>query len=199
MLAVSSPVRTRSADARPPTSRPTAPTRIDLPAPVSPVNALRPGPNSRASSSMTARCRILRNRSIARKFHPIRCLTAHGVRVTLPRLRCPSGACRRTLFAHAWYFGPRASGAGVTAGVWDRRHRLRSADRALQLADEGRTPHSAPLFGGVVGHHPLEDVAVPTRRAEQLHVPAGVPQEHQIFRGAGGVLEPCRQSTRRDL
>ena len=40
--AVSSPVRTRSAEARPPTSRPTAPTRMDLPAPVSPVSTLRP-------------------------------------------------------------------------------------------------------------------------------------------------------------
>ena len=42
-VAVSSPVRTRSAEARPPSSRPTASTRIDLPAPVSPVRTFKPG------------------------------------------------------------------------------------------------------------------------------------------------------------
>ena len=41
--AESSPVRTRSADARPPTSSPTAPTRMDLPAPVSPVSDVQAG------------------------------------------------------------------------------------------------------------------------------------------------------------
>ena len=62
--AVSSPVRTRSAEARPPTSRPTAPTRMDLPAPVSPVRTFRPGSNSSSRRSMTARLRMERKRSM---------------------------------------------------------------------------------------------------------------------------------------
>ena len=62
--AASSPVRTRSADARPPSSSPTASTRMDLPAPVSPVKTFSPGSNSTSTASMTARRLMLRNRSM---------------------------------------------------------------------------------------------------------------------------------------
>src|SRR5688500_9782801 len=54
----------RSGDARPPMSRPTASTSIDLPAPVSPVRTFKPGSNSTWTASMTARCSICRKRSI---------------------------------------------------------------------------------------------------------------------------------------
>ena len=65
--AASSPVRTRSPEARPPSSRPTASTRIDLPAPVSPVRTLRPASNSTSTASMTARCLMRRKRSIGER------------------------------------------------------------------------------------------------------------------------------------
>ena len=69
MEASGAPVRTRSADERPPSSSPTASTRIDFPAPVSPVSTLSltreaqytsmfsfkysPRPNTLASKRMT--------------------------------------------------------------------------------------------------------------------------------------------------
>src|SRR5947207_14802176 len=64
MVASASPVRTRSADERAPRSRPTASTRMDLPAPVSPVNTLNPGSNSTSTASITARLRMRRKRSM---------------------------------------------------------------------------------------------------------------------------------------
>src|SRR5437763_504585 len=64
MVATDSPVRTRSAEARAPSSRPTASTRIDLPAPVSPVKTLNPGSNSTSTASITARLRMRRKRSM---------------------------------------------------------------------------------------------------------------------------------------
>src|ERR1700751_5195967 len=64
MVARASPVRTRSDDARAPRSRPTASTRIDLPAPVSPVSTLNPVSNSTSTASITARLRMRRKRSI---------------------------------------------------------------------------------------------------------------------------------------
>ena len=60
----SSPVRTRSAEARPPSSRPTAPTSMDLPAPVSPVSTLNACSKSTDADSMTARFLIARYRII---------------------------------------------------------------------------------------------------------------------------------------
>ena len=50
---------------------PTASTRIDLPAPVSPVRTLRPAPNSTSAVSMTASRFILRNRSMESERTPI--------------------------------------------------------------------------------------------------------------------------------
>src|SRR5688572_3813594 len=64
MVAWVSPVRTRSEEARAPRSSPTASTRMDLPAPVSPVRTLNPGSNSTSTPSMTARLRMRRNRSM---------------------------------------------------------------------------------------------------------------------------------------
>src|SRR5258705_3124919 len=64
IVASASPVRTRSADARAPSRSPTASTRIDLPAPVSPVRTLNPGSNSTSTASITARLRMRRKRSM---------------------------------------------------------------------------------------------------------------------------------------
>src|SRR2546425_2788181 len=64
MVACASPVRTRSAEARAPRRRPTASTRMDLPAPVSPVSTLNPGSNSTSTASITARLRMRRKRSM---------------------------------------------------------------------------------------------------------------------------------------
>ena len=50
--------RTMSWEGRSPSSRFTASMMIDLPAPVSPVSTLKPGPNVRSSRSMMARSRI---------------------------------------------------------------------------------------------------------------------------------------------
>src|SRR5215216_6002574 len=73
IVAPSSPVRTRSADARPPRSRPTASTRIDLPAPVSPVSTLKPGSNSTSTASITARFRMRRKRSMCADLESYHC------------------------------------------------------------------------------------------------------------------------------
>src|SRR5262245_12078014 len=64
MVARGSPVRMRSAEARAPRSRPTASTRMDFPAPVSPVSTLNPGSNSTSTASITARLRMRRKRSM---------------------------------------------------------------------------------------------------------------------------------------
>src|SRR5688500_19508 len=64
MVAPSVPVLTRSADARPPSSSPTASTRIDFPAPVSPVSAVNPGSSSTSTASITARLRMRSVRSM---------------------------------------------------------------------------------------------------------------------------------------
>src|SRR5687767_9618881 len=54
-VARSVPVRTTSAVPRSPRRRPSAPTMMDLPAPVSPVRTLKPGPSGRVSDSMIAK------------------------------------------------------------------------------------------------------------------------------------------------
>src|SRR5215831_4790932 len=64
IVASDSPLRTKSSDSCAPRSRPTASTRIDLPAPVSPVRTLNPGSNSTSTASMTARLRMRRKRSM---------------------------------------------------------------------------------------------------------------------------------------
>jgi hypothetical protein len=60
----SSPVRISDLSARSPSTSLSAPTMTDLPAPVSPVTPIRPGPSSQTSSSTRARLRILRRVSI---------------------------------------------------------------------------------------------------------------------------------------
>src|SRR4029078_4647486 len=52
------PRRTSAASPRPPMARENASSKIDLPAPVSPVSAERPGPNSRSSLSIRTMSRI---------------------------------------------------------------------------------------------------------------------------------------------
>ena len=56
----SAPWRTTSAPARPPASSCSASTRIDLPAPVSPVSTVSPGRSSSSTASMMAKSRICR-------------------------------------------------------------------------------------------------------------------------------------------
>src|SRR6266540_1905327 len=56
--ASSAPARMRSVEARPPTNRSTASTRMDFPAPVSPVNTVKPSANSSPISSMMAKLRM---------------------------------------------------------------------------------------------------------------------------------------------
>ena len=64
------PVRTMSAEARPPRSRPMPSTSTDLPAPVSPVSTVRPPSSDRSSASITASCRMLMNRIMDGKTLP---------------------------------------------------------------------------------------------------------------------------------
>src|SRR5215471_5495649 len=63
--AQSSPERIRSGWARAPMTSRIASTRIDLPAPVSPVRTFRPGANGTTTSSMTARLRMRSSLSMA--------------------------------------------------------------------------------------------------------------------------------------
>src|SRR5882724_4912716 len=64
-LACLAPGRSSWASARPPRARPSASSRIDLPAPVSPVSTERPGSISRSRRSMRTTSRIDRFSSIA--------------------------------------------------------------------------------------------------------------------------------------
>src|SRR5690606_23841898 len=59
-VAASAPVRTASRLARFPKARPRASMTMDLPAPVSPVSAHRPGVSSKSRDSMSAKLRICR-------------------------------------------------------------------------------------------------------------------------------------------
>ncbi len=58
------PGRTTPLSPRPPRRRPRASTRIDLPAPVSPVRTLRPGPSGRVTSAIVATSRTRSSASI---------------------------------------------------------------------------------------------------------------------------------------
>jgi NAD+ kinase len=62
--ALFAPFRTAPASDRAPKRRPTAVTTIVLPAPVSPVTTLSPGPSGRVASAMTPRSRILSSSSM---------------------------------------------------------------------------------------------------------------------------------------
>src|SRR5471030_59221 len=64
-MAWAAPRRTRAASPRAPAARPKASRMIDLPAPVSPVNAVRPGPNERSRLSMRTTSRMARPISMA--------------------------------------------------------------------------------------------------------------------------------------
>ena len=137
IVAVSSPVRTRSAEARPPRSRPTASTRIDLPAPVSPVRTLRPGleldldavddgevADAEEAQHGERQAGGTRPKVVERrKFHRIIRLTAHpGACYALRDSRCPSGALRmlrRLVCARLDTAAPCAAGAGRRqSGRW---------------------------------------------------------------------------------
>ena len=63
--ALAAPVRIRSREVRPPSTAPMASMTMDLPAPVSPVRALKPGRNRMSASSMTAIFSMCRSSSMA--------------------------------------------------------------------------------------------------------------------------------------
>src|SRR5688572_10051300 len=63
-VARSVPVRTTSAAPRSPSNKPSAPTMMDFPAPVSPVSTLNPGPSGSVSDSMIAKFLIRSSVSI---------------------------------------------------------------------------------------------------------------------------------------
>jgi hypothetical protein len=67
--ALSAPVRTTSGRAFCPSTRLSALTRIDLPAPVSPVSTFIPLPSSTSSSSMMAKFLTRRHRSMGHRYH----------------------------------------------------------------------------------------------------------------------------------
>ena len=71
------------------------------------------------------------------------------------------------------------------------------ADAELALEECASDP--APLLRRLLGHHPLQGLAVPARRARHRHVSPGLPQEHQVLRGAVDLRERGQQSARRDL
>ncbi len=62
--ALSAPVRISSRDVRSPRTALRASTMIDLPAPVSPLSTLKPGPNAMSADSMTAMFWIFSSESI---------------------------------------------------------------------------------------------------------------------------------------
>ena len=147
MAAVSSPVRTRSAEARPPTSRPTAPTRMDLPAPVSPVRTLRPGSNSSSSRSMTARLRMREEAQHGRREVPSYQMFDSATGGVL-RCREPALSQRRVQRSVAEGclrmpgLRPCASGASGAAGGWVRRAELEYRHRPPRSRTPARCPES---------------------------------------------------------
>ena len=104
--ASAAPVRTIDWSHRPPSRRSTAPMSIVLPAPVSPVTAVSPGPNTTSTSSMTPRPVMRSSTSIAQSDLPPgrhglparhRCRAAGLMAaschrgVTVPAITCPRG------------------------------------------------------------------------------------------------------------
>ena len=209
--AVSSPVRTRSALARPPTSSPTAPTRMDLPAPVSPVSTLKPGRKfeletiddgqvgDAEEADHFARAEVPSYQMFDSAFVPR--VTLGGVCAVPAAHWCGPGFARPGRRIRLLTFGYVAfalPGAGA-AGLWDRRSRFRSPHRGRQLAREERPAHPAALLRRFLGDHLLQDAAVPSRRAPDGDVPAGLPQEHQVFRGAVDLRERAGEPAGRHL
>ena len=203
---VSSPVRTRSAEARPPTSRPTAPTRMDLPAPVSPVRTFKPGSNSSSRRSMTARWRM---REGSASMHGRKCQSyqmfdsdigrvlrfARTCAVPAARLSC-SEDCLHTLGSTP--LRCRRRGA---AGRWGRRAdiRHRSSHRARQLARQSASCSSccsSRPFPGASSSTSSGSSGAPSDRRPRS---SGLPQEQQVLGGAGGLSVARRQPARRPL
>src|SRR5579859_2979110 len=67
--ACAAPRRTRDASARAPAARPRASRMIDLPAPVSPVSAVRPGPKARSRLSISTMSRMAKPISMAARMN----------------------------------------------------------------------------------------------------------------------------------
>src|SRR5512138_1057959 len=78
----SAPSRTTAASARPPTRSSIASTRMDLPAPVSPVSTVKPPASSSEARSISTKSRTSRARStsafLAQRFAPAQLLAQRG-------------------------------------------------------------------------------------------------------------------------
>src|SRR5882724_9222214 len=188
----STPWRTRPASPRPPSASAKASSRMDLPAPVSPVSTARPRENSISSRSIRTMSRIDRRASMPTKFlAETYLLEGPGNVGTLILARLETAGLYKII------------GVLVPATVRkivpkDGRRGLRladDADRHIGLGKPGQRFLDVPR-GLVAGHHGLEAVdgggvvALFDVVAADVHFLAGelVARAFQLGLGGGGVF-----------
>ena len=113
------PLRTAPASDRAPSSSPTAVTTMVLPAPVSPVTTLSPGPSGSVASVMTPRSRILSSSSMVHFFSRRIGFWTGFVRPEGPRAAPWAGACAQS--APDRYGSPRTAAQGRASHGWEVR------------------------------------------------------------------------------
>src|SRR5688572_29661133 len=189
MVAASVPVLTRSADARPPRRRPTASTRIDFPAPVSPVSAVNPGSSSTSTASITARLRMRSVRSMwaeTPSYHTFDSIFS----ACYPALSALSQ--RRTfgfLGGAIEYARHPAACTAVARGrctcTWEY---IGARPRDAHWPGEHvRAGCARDPLGRLVGDHPAQILGLSRRGAAYTRVSRRFPQEQQVLRGSGGL------------
>ena len=152
----SAPCRTTSAPARPPAASSSASTRMDLPAPVSPVSTVRPEASSSSAASMIAKSRIWMcssTRASILRFGP----AARDRRVPSAASSAGCGNSRDPAGA--------AASRSLLAGC-DRK--LCRPARARRATRRRRSP--APAFPGVpaIGSPPREELRITIGRSDSV-------------------------------
>ena len=91
-----------------------------------------------------------------------------------------------------------AQAAGAPAGSWGRgarpKYRYRQAGCRRHRRREDRSADPADLHRHLLGHHLLQDLGVPPRRATDGDVPRRLPQEQQVLRSAGRLSRRSRRA-----
>src|SRR6202171_547134 len=150
----STPCRTRPASPRPPSARAKASSRMDLPAPVSPVSTARPRENSISSRSIRTMSRIERRASMGDQFlAETQFLEGPGNIGTLILARLETAGLYKIIGvlvpAAVRKIMPEHGGGGLRLAD--------HADRHIGLGQPGQRFLDMPR-GLVLGHHGLEAV-----------------------------------------
>ena len=90
------------------------------------------------------------------------------------------------------------AGRGRATGSWGRgarpKYRYRQAGRRRHRRREDRSSDPPDLQRHLLGHHLLQDLGVPPRRATVGDVPRRLPEEREVLRSAGGLSRRSRRA-----